>query len=544
MEQAVVAWWLIGECALVATLLGIVRLAFPRGGEPFTVVEVALILLLGLACLVATPEFVTEFWISPDSLEYVAGARSFVERGAYALPFHDLIPRYPPWFSAWWIAPVLLGGGNLWLAILPVTCAGVVALLCSYQIGRTIGGSWGGILSALFLLLVPGFVFFSRHVLIDIPMTTLGLAGALVYLRLGATAESRRSVALLGGAIVAWATLLRPTGLAFALPLGFCLLQSRRGGIRYGPIFLAPIVAALALGLFYNKTVFGDFFRNGYHYWCAIPYDFLPLTFGLRYIQQNFTATFVDSGLGALLLFAGGGLLLLRRQGVSLPVPLRSYGYYLGLAGGPLVLFYLVYFFPAARFIVPVAALVAVYLGALMGLWLERRAVARRSGAFLLIGVIALVLTYRISSSGGPATKGLAARTIAAHVPTDAVVISGIDPVYLSLLVGQDREYVPISRRVEYASKYLTPRKLELEPAGIAPRCDNPDPRLVEHGAHRAVERVALEDLDYFARALAQGRKVFIDTSRLKAGEGTPFELRFRLVEQAPQLFELTPRTP
>ncbi|MFM1847597.1 MAG: hypothetical protein RL417_1071 [Pseudomonadota bacterium] len=538
MQLGLIALWLVGAGAFLFTIGATLRLIFHRDGDAVERWDIGLVIALGVACLWASPSSVSEFRISPDSLEYVAGARSLVDSGRFVLP-GELIPRYPPWFSALWIAPSLVGHTHPGWSVIPVTLSALLALLCAYRLGTGLGGRWGGAMSALLLLMVPGFVFFSRQVLIDIPTTALFLAGALVAARAAANRNYGWGLPLLGGALVGWAILLRPTGGVMALPLAVVFIASGCHQLRSLICLGVPIVGAVLLGAGYNYFTFGDAARSGYNYWCGIPYDFFSLTFGGRFIAQNFRPTFVDSGLGPLIIFALGGWFFLRRSGVGTPSAARIYCRYVVLLGIPLVVFYLLYFFPAVRFIVPVSALVAVLLGGVIGVALERRGAAagvRRGGAIL---ALILVVGFRVIVPELPPVKGEAARRIAAHTPSGAIVVSGIDPVYLGFMVGMAREYLPISRRVEYASKMITERRLELDPAGIEPRCDNPDPRVLAHGGRWVVPRVALGDLEYVAAALNGGRPVFLEATRIRDGELAEFKGRFVLIERAPRLYEV-----
>jgi len=506
--------------------------------------EIVLLLVLGLFAVGASPDFVAEFRISPDSLEYVAGARALLEHGRFELPLGEpaLPPRYPPAFSALWIAPVLSTGVGLGWAIIPVTLSALLALLCAFRIGTLIGGVWGGTASALAVLVVPGFVFFSRQVLIDIPTTMLVLGGGVIFLRLrGATAPCRGLVTL-GGLIVGCSVSLRPTGLILAIPLGLALLRSPHRKVANWALFLLPIGAAVGAGMLYNFRTFGDVFRSGYNYWCGIPYDFASLTFGLRYCADNAAAIFIDSGLAALITFLVGCFFTLHRTAVRVGDTTRDFALYTGVVGLPLIGFYLLYFFPSVRFVVPVSTLVAILVGGTIGALLESRGV-RSFGRFLvLLALLVVVGGYRFIARDLRSVKGEAAKAIRDHTAAKSVVISGIDPVYLGLMVGVDREYLPISRRVEYASKFLIDKWLTIDPSDVEPRCENPDVRLLEHGARQAVPRVALEAFPYVAEALSAGRAVYLDTSQLKREERAEIESRLLLIERAPNLFVLQPK--
>lgn len=551
MELGLQALWLFGVVALLGTLGVVARLALPPGWLRLDGRDLLPLLLLGTFAVGAAPAFVSEFAISPDSLEYVAGAQSLAHDGRFELPFGEppFTPRYPPWFSALWIAPVLFTGVDIGWAIVPVTVSAVLALLCAFRLGVLIGGAWGGTLSVLGMLLVPGFVFFSRQVLIDIPFTMLVLGGGLVFILFRATPRPPLSLVVLGGLLVGWAVLLRPTGIVIALPYALSLLRVPLRNVRNWVVFLAPILTAVSARMAYNQLSFGDVSRSGYNLWCSIPYDFTSLAFGARYVFRNAGTIFIDSGLAALLVFLVAGAVAVRRVGLarrdmgsSFHDPARAeilaqFAFYTGMVGIPLTVFHLVYFFPAVRFIVPISTLVAVLIGGMAGSLVESRGVGGFGRAVCSLLVALTVGGYRLAARGPVLVKGDAARAVREMTPEESLIISGIDPVYLSLMASRDREYLPISRRVEYASKFLTERRLTIDPSDVEPRCENPDVRLLSHGARQAIPRVALEDLDYVSEALARGRPVFLESTRIKSEERLRFEERFTLIEKGEGLF-------
>jgi len=226
--------------------------------------------------------------IVPDSVEYALAGHRLVTDGHYAITIsgRDLPPRYPPWFSLLVIAPAyaLLGRdpGN---AIYPVTAFAIAGVSIAFAVGRRIGGTWGGALAALAVLLLPDYRQCGRLVLTDVPTATLIMASCAVYLGLP-VGGTRRYLA--AGLLVMAAMLLRPVSAAAAIPFAVSALSSARPG-RVGRVtaLVVPLAAAATATLGYNAFVYGSPWRSGYNFWCPIPYDFPALTFSQSYLRRG-----------------------------------------------------------------------------------------------------------------------------------------------------------------------------------------------------------------------------------------------------------------
>lgn len=96
-------------------------------------------------------------------------------------------------------------------------------------------------------------------------------------------------------------------------------------------------------------------------------------------------------------------------------------------------------------------------------------------------------------------------------MPDDALIISDLDGAYVThyLLKGTERDYLPLDRGVEYASKYAQPRR---PPPGARPTDDPFDHRSLPADEWNAVEvypLTALENPDEIVRRLEKGEPCY-----------------------------------
>lgn len=195
-------------------------------------------------------------------------------------------------------------------------------------------------------------------------------------------------------------------------------------------------------------------------------------------------------------------------------------------------LFYALYFFAERRFLAPAIPLLMLLAGcgvaAVVDLhpsgW-RRRRTALWNLLFLWVIAEGLIAV----GAGGAASvprRYETARLIARRTEADAVVVSGIDPLFLGVTSG--RLAIPTSRRVEYASKVVLPRPiLEDVPGEVARDPGRYAAWALARGGRRPVEIVALESPDLISGYLTGGRAVYCDDSDLR-GEDLPLRARFR----------------
>lgn len=505
-----------------------------------------ILILIAVVWLCRTPYTASNLEVPPDSVEYALGPLQLVETGRYEiiLEGQPLPPRYPPWFPALVILPAyILFGHDPGNAILPVTLLAVAGIGFAWAIGKRLGGVAGGILAGLALLFLPSYANWGTQVMSDVPATALMLATCLLYLRLRSGA---RSVAIYfaAGLLIAVAMLFRPVFAAMLFPFLLEILRARKTVLRNAAALFLPMVAAAGVTLTYNAATFGSALRNGYKFWAAIPMDYPSLIFSLSYLTTNL-------GLIARTVFPiyvvigiGAWLVVRKREPTAFAssrAVFRDAFTFLALATGPILLFHLFYFFPSDRFHIPMFAGTAIIAGAMLGLLAGPRATSFLKWALPVI--LLLAIGERTAVPDPVPYRRLAADRIRSVTPSNALVISAIEPVYLERFagLGSSRRFVPISRNVEYASKLLVPKKVDLPDASKLNWRLGRNPDLLRGGAREAVQFVASEQLDAIVAQAAAGTPVYLDSTFLgdEADVLSRLQQRFAFVQRAPFLYEL-----
>ncbi len=511
-----------------------------------------------LALLVATALFVfrspwsvSNLEVPPDSAEYSLGALQLLETGRYqiVLQAEAFPPRYPPWFSlgllpAYWLLGAEPGNG-----ILPVLLSAMAGVGFAWVIGRRLAGDAGGIVASLAVMAEPTYSKWATQIMSDIPATALMLGAACLFLRIRAGGASRqRRLFLTAGAVVAAATLIRPVFAAMLLPFLWAAVQpwKPRTVIARAVLLVAPMLCATAASLAYNANTFGSPFRNGYHFWVPVPYDYFAMVFSLAHVPANFAILL--SGplpflLGACVLFcvlARRGTKAHRSSTGASAATLRDFFVFVLCTSVPILIFHLVYFFPSERFFIPLyvscAVIAAVLLTRALGQY-------RRVVGVLPLVLLVLGLGWRVAESDPVPNRRLAAERIRTHTPADAIVISAIDPLYLNYFAarGSARRIVPLDRTIDHAGVIAPKRVPRLEPP---PTANDPYSGILNGGGTFAVRVVAVEQLPALVEAARHGRGVFLDTSCMRNADRPSLELLdqyFRSVPRGQGLYQLEP---
>ena len=484
----------------------------------WTAALLGLILLSAGIVLFRAPSSAGNLESVPDSVEYATAAIRFVTHGTCDITINSSSypSRYPPWFSMLILAPAYkLFGPEPGNGILPIFLFGLAGVGAAFFLGKHLSGYAGGVLAALFVVLLPDYRLDAKFVLTDLPATALVLILCLLFVRLRSSESSSppRGTVILAALLTSLAAALRPATAAIVLPfLLWATTQSGRRRIYLGALFLLPLLALVVLQLIYNASVFGNPFRNGYKFWCPVPYDYFHLTFSTTYIPSNLVML-LESGVVYLLVVMGVLLLFTRRTSPP-PAPLsdrsfRSLGW-LALAGlGPLVVFHLVYFYPDDRFFLPLAALLAVTTGALSGRFLARLPV--RTLMLMQMGLLILAFAFRCGQKPDPSIRKWMAEEIRRCTPTNAIIITGIDAAYLGTMFGESsqRFVVPTSRQVEYASKQVCYQRVEVLTPPPRGWWDHRCPGLARGGAVDVIPVTADENSDWITQAIREGKPVF-----------------------------------
>ena len=508
------------------------------------------VLAIAAVWLCRSPYNVSDLDVIPDSVEYAVGALQFVETGRYEIVVQGraLPPRYPPWFSVIVLAPAYaLFGSDPGNGIIPVTLLAVSGIGFAWALGRRISGDAGGVLAALAVLAMPTYSGGAIEIMTDVPCAALMLASCLIYLRLAHRGGSMRLM-FAAGVLVALAMLLRPVFAAMALPFAFWILRRRQNLLRFGAALLLPIALAAAATLVYNARVFGSPRRNGYHFWTAVPSDYPELAFSFLYVPSTLSGLLQTALPYFVVLSIAVWFIARRRRPPTAETrdTLIRVATFVGLTAAPITLFHVFYFYPDERFHLALLSGAAVIAGGVVGLLIdEQRA---RIFRILLPAVLLLTIGARFAAPDPAPSRRVAADRMRQHTPPDAIILSGIDPVYMERLVarGTERRILPFTRHIEYASKAI-----------VRKRIDHPDPPprgwydqraegLFNGGAEEAVLFVAEEQVPLLASEAAGGRPLFLDTSHLKGRRATEvgdrIEQEFTITERAPKLYELRPR--
>jgi 4-amino-4-deoxy-L-arabinose transferase-like glycosyltransferase len=462
--------------------------------------------------------------IIPESVEYAVASSRLVTDQSYTIIIdgQSWPPRYPPWFSMLVIAPAyLLFGDEPGNAIFPILLAGMLSVVAAFVIGYQVKGPICGVSAGLALLAPTLYRYMARQVMTDIPCVALILLACLLYMRLRTVRFHSRILYLSAGILSGLCAAFRPVCASVILPFLWFIVRNTPKRHVFQKIALVAIsgIFFAALTMLYNNAVFGTPMRTGYHFWCPVPYDQPGMTFSLSYVSDNFK-TMIQSGLPVLVLAILLLILLdkLRHEKLivgSVKKPMEGILEFTIITCIPMVIFHLLYFFSTQRFFLPIISLLAVIFGIMVGLGLHH--VSHRALAFTQLIILVGVLMLRFVYPDPPPMRRIAADHINRYTPGNALVISAIDPAYLEFMTckSSQRRILPISRRVEYASKLVARQKtiaLNPKPTGW---WDHRSEGLAKANAEEVVPHVADGEEDRLYLALSNGVPIFIDKSHL-----------------------------
>jgi hypothetical protein len=493
-------------------LWGLSRVVTLRAQDPRSQLSFsALFITLVGAFLILVPHASLggEFRIS-DSLQYCWGAKHLVDLGAFTIPLNNsnFPSRFTPWFSLFVIAPTYLFTPRLEYAIIPIVALSMLCLVLALAVGSRIAHTKGSIFAILGLFSISGFRYFSENIMTEVPTTALYLLQLAIWL----TPRKDLATAVLTGSAIALGGSFRPTMLA-TLPL---FLWRHRSSIGQLSLIIIPTILLTGANLAYNSYTFDSPLRSGYHYWVSVPYDYLTLTFHPAYLASNIQRASSLFQLCFLATLVAIGINIFKRQGHKVDLDEKYFGSALVFAGFsslPQVLFYLFYFYSSDRFYLPCLLVLMVVAAPALAAAVK---FSDRS-----VTVLASLLLVGLGMFQGmpetPVAQEL--RKVASSIPDDAVIISARDPLLIEYyLVGStQRSLLPYSRDVEFASKIITPHKIDLP---LIPPPDN----AFDHRTQALVNRndsidpfpsVALEALDTIKSMQSQGTQFYLDIRSL-----------------------------
>lgn len=516
------------------------------------------VLILACGALFTTAYSASDLRFVPDSVEYASGAIRLIHGQGYSLDTGQGVypPRYLPWFSLYLAPWYLLPGADPGSGIFGVTLLAVLGVLAAARIGTLFGGRAGGLASAALVLFTPSYLTLGRSIMADVPVAALWLIVLSLEVQMLASpsvSRGRRLIRPLQAACVALAFAFRPLSAALLLPLVVAILRGPERAREKLAAILGLVLPTAAVGIanmVYDARTFGSVWRTGYHFWVSVPYDFPGLTFSHAYVRENAKILLVETGIVQTLLFWGAFLLpapgVAPKGAVDLPqltgLVRRQVLLFVGIAVAPLVTFHLFYFYRDIRFFLPAAVLVAAIGGGALGGQLSNLPLRGLTPRTALVTAILVVLALRYA--GVPderqPLRRVAAEAINRGAPRDAIVVSGLDPVYLSLFLD-GKIPIPISRRVEYASKLIMSHPPAVDHGEPPGPLDHRWPGLIASGAKEAIPVVGVESLGWIDSQLASGRRVFLDTAFLDSAERHSFDGRYSFEPLSGQLLEFRP---
>lgn len=214
------------------------------------------------------------------------------------------------------------------------------------------------------------------------------------------------------------------------------------------------------------------------------------------------------------------------------------------LAAALTIVFHLFYFWPWELYFEPSAVVLAPIAAAAAVRLIERMPegiVVRLVTAVFASGVlVAWASAHRPSARGSEGFQqveklaGIAA-TFSKNAPV--TVLTGRNPAMVEAMTHA--RVLPVSRRVEYASKLVAPSYIPIEdPRGLS-ATDHRNPALAAGGAREAFPVTALEDLAAIEKEAAQGGVVLVDAATLLAEEASALREQFKVVDLASGVWRL-----
>ncbi len=483
-----------------------------------------LIALIAIVHLFRSPYDASNCDVIPDSGEYAIGAQRLATLGRYDIEIErkSYPPRYPPYLSVmmaplYWIAPNELGVG-----IFLILAFAIGGVLCAFWIGKRLSNEIGGVCGALLLINQSAFSWEARHIVSDIPALTLSLICCAVCIRAFLERNLSWRWFLLAGLCGGLAGAMRTLNYATLVPLLAVVLfkgkwegeapaepASREPRKRLcrslaHPALLLPPICFVVTTAIYNRVRFGSIFKDGYQFWAPLPHQFFHLLFQLQYFAANARTV---AAWWWLWLSGIVALVLIWRWRKSAAMPITGF---VLLAALPITCVHLFYFWYDPRFHLLLVSVMCIVLGAGIGLLIEHSMRRREWVVPLLLLIGFLIPTH--PSTPEPLRREIADQ-LRAETPDDAIIVTGIDPVYLEpfLLRGTHRRIIPLSRDVEYAAQLIAPNKLgpidPLPADPVKPRI----PQMFAAGAKEVVPFTADEDPDRIVHWAEQGLPVYLE---------------------------------
>jgi 4-amino-4-deoxy-L-arabinose transferase-like glycosyltransferase len=381
--------------------------ARPRWGEA----AVVALLAAGAAALCLSGNWGSEFWWNDASRHAMDGAfiHDFVRDlprslsvYSYLTEYYARYPclglvQYPPLFPLVEAAFFGVLGVNLWAARATVAAFGALGAVFAYLVGRRFLGRWGAAVFVLLFVTAPGVVYWSRDVMLEVPVMAMMLAGSHFFL--GYVEDERRGFGVAAAGCFALAVLTKQTA-GCLLPAWAVYGLHRRGArllwrretllaVGLAVVLLAPFVA---LTLRYSSVNVRQAFGAPAAGIAGSRLSWASLTYYLKCLPGQAGAMGM-AGIGVLVL----GLACRAVSGRRV-APLRGVGYGLLWAGSCYALMTLVVLRKEPRFVLIWMPGVAL-AGAAGIAWLARSGALARGVAGA--ATLALAAQAAVAVAGG-----------------------------------------------------------------------------------------------------------------------------------------------
>jgi 4-amino-4-deoxy-L-arabinose transferase-like glycosyltransferase len=479
-------------------------------------IEIFIILLIlagAFGLRYVNPYYVADLPIVPDSAQYVIGGYNLAHGKGPWIYINDLrLPlMYPIGFPLMLAAFYKITGAALHEALYMVLAFGLLSILLFYLFARSVFGKAAALFSALLLATAPLYVGYSQVLISDMVANSFIAAGLWAAWSAATHERLRGWLFLTAGVCCGYATSVHLLSGVTFIPLAVaCIL---RGDTKERCIAFCIASIGFAVGilpiLIYNRYAFGSIMQSGYDYWARWGEN--KKNFSLLYAIRNTAVSEAGDERGNIsfylthfigwswpTLFAPyfPSVLLLAVCGAVAAMKNRAQRFFAYMSLSLIVALLLLLFFYSfqmSKFFLPIVPCVAllggygitVLLHVCRGNTLKHRLLRIPVGIVLLLTAWGCIKPYGMHHFRTHAPtwwyEGIA--RLDAIAPQDAVLVSGIDGVYVThyFVKNSDRRYMPISREVEY----IRHRDLPLP--------------------------VAAGNSAYLLSLIAQGKKVYMD---------------------------------
>lgn len=457
----------------------------------------ALVLVLDIFGLYVPAKFGTCWLVIPDALENAFCADNFLREGKYGFYLNGVLhpSRYLPWFPLLFLAPFQALAGDVYGAVygswLAATGLAAVMFLSCRQTAVRPGpagardlacGGLAGLLTFPVLLLSSFFIALTGYAMTEIPYLLFCVWAMILWTRLA----SRPGVDVLSlfwcGVLIALGGAVRSSAYPMlALPFLLVFTREKSWKRRFLLWFLAAFPTALVLlaSNIFNWVVFGSPFRTGYHFWCPVPYDFMPLTFNLSYAAEYLPRLVREKGFFltmALLAICAAWFCVSRaaRKEKLLSLPKwtaweASMAFAL-LQSAIIFVLYIVYFFYDKRMYLPILVMVLPPAASAAAHLLRTILKKRRTVCWVLAGA-AIILQVIVMHNLNDYHKAIRSipddraklEYLGSILPGNAVLLSMFNPAVADRFFqhGTGRKIIPVNRIHEYADKIAAPQKVK-----------------------------------------------------------------------------------